>query len=177
MTFLIAAVVLVGVLCVLDLLLTFAVLRRLREHTAELARLAGGTRFAPYDPGVLVGRTLPWTGTDADTDADTDGVDRPRLVAFFDVNCDACHEHAPQFAVTARTQAAMAVISGAGPRADDLVQMVADVSSVITAERADSLVKAVGVEAFPTFLRVGPDGTIVAAQTELTTLAEMASAK
>ncbi|MER5623454.1 hypothetical protein [Streptosporangium sp. NPDC002544] len=171
MTFLIAAVVLVGVLCVFDLLLTFAVLRRLREHTAELARLAGGTRFAPYDPGVLVGRTLPWT------DTDTDGVDRPRLVAFFDVNCDACHEHAPQFAVTARAQAAMAVISGAGPRADDLVQMVADVSSVITAERADSLVKAVGVEAFPTFLRVGPDGTIVAAQTELTTLAEMASAK
>ncbi|MFI6453314.1 hypothetical protein ACIBF6_17340 [Streptosporangium amethystogenes] len=169
MTFLIAAVVLVGVLCAVDLLLTFGVLRRLREHTAELARLAGETRFAPYDPGVLVGRTLPWTATD--------GVDRPRLVAFFDAGCDACHEHAPQFAVTARTQAAMAVVSGAGPRADDLVQAVAGVSSVITAERADSLVKAVGVEAFPTFLRVGPDGTIVAAQTELAALAEMASAK
>ncbi|WP_406314926.1 hypothetical protein OHA77_40745 [Streptosporangium sp. NBC_01639] len=171
MTFLIAAVVLVGVLCAFDLLLTFAVLRRLREHTAELARLAEGTQFISYDPGALVGRTLPWA------DTDTDGVDRPELVAFFDANCDACHKHAPQFAVTARTQAAMAVISGAGPRADDLVQVVAGVSSVITAERADSLVKAVGVEAFPTFLRVGQDGTIVAAHMELAALAEMASAK
>jgi hypothetical protein len=169
MTFLIAAVVLVGLLCVFDLLLTFAVLRRLREHAAELARLAGQTQFTPYDPAVLVGRTLPWT--------EADGADRPQLVAFFDVNCDACHEHAPQFADTAGTQAAMAVVSGAGPRADDLVQVVAGVSSVITAERADSLVKAVGIEAFPTFLRVGPEGTIVAAQTELAALTEMAPAK
>jgi hypothetical protein len=169
MIFLIAAVVLVGALCVFDLLLTFAVLRRLREQSAELARLAGQAQFAPYDPGVLVGRTLPR--------ADADSVDRPRLVAFFDVNCDACHEHAPQFAVAARAHAAMAVISGAGPRLDDLVEMVGGVSSVITAERADNLVKAVGVEAFPTFLRVGPDGTIVEAQTELAALAETASAR
>ncbi|MFJ2031611.1 hypothetical protein [Streptosporangium sp. NPDC087985] len=169
MTFLIAAVVLVGVLCVFDLLLTFAVLRRLREHAAELARLAGQPRFAPYNPGALVGRTLPQT--------DTDGVDRPQLVAFFDVNCDACHEHAPQFAVAARTYAAMAVVSGGGPKIDDLLEAVGGVASVITAERADKLVKAVGVEAFPTFLRVGPDGTIVEAQTELSALAEMAPAR
>ena len=37
MPIVIAAVTIVGVLCVLDLLLTFGVIRRLREHTAMLA--------------------------------------------------------------------------------------------------------------------------------------------
>lgn len=41
MPFLVTAVVLVGLLCAVDLLLTFAVLRRLREHTEELGRLSG----------------------------------------------------------------------------------------------------------------------------------------
>ncbi|MDP9865774.1 MULTISPECIES: hypothetical protein [Streptosporangium] len=162
MTFLIAAVVLVGILCIFDLVLTFAVLRRLREHTAELERLAGPARFGRYDPGVLVGRTLPPVGAD--------GGERARLVAFFDVSCDACHEHAPRFADAARADTAMAVISGDGEKAGDLIEMIGGAASVVTAEQADSLVKAVGIEAFPTFLRVDPDGTIVGADTELDAL-------
>ncbi|MFF5208842.1 hypothetical protein [Streptosporangium sp. NPDC000396] len=161
MPFLIAAVVLVGILCVFDLVLTFAVLRRLREHTAELERLAGPGRlnpFSPYDPRVLVGRTLPPAGTD--------GGERPRLVAFFDVNCGACHERAPQFAEVARTGTAMAVISGDPSKAGDLAEVIGDAASIVTAEQADNLVKTVGIEAFPTFLRVSPDGTIVDADTD-----------
>ena len=81
MPFLIAAVVLVGVLCLFDLLLTFAVLRRLREHTAELQRLAGRPGFSSYDPGMLVGHRLPEA-------ARASGA---TLVAFFDAQCDTCH--------------------------------------------------------------------------------------
>jgi hypothetical protein len=45
------------------------------------------------------------------------------------------------------------------------------VSKVVTAEGADSTVRALGIEAFPTFLRVGPDCTVVDAQKELEMLA------
>ncbi|WP_433243252.1 hypothetical protein ACQPYK_39505 [Streptosporangium sp. CA-135522] len=163
MTFLIAAVVLAGMLSIFNLVLTFAVLRRLREHTTELERLAGPARFGSYDPRVLVGRTLPPAGAD--------GGERPQLVAFFDVNCDACHERAPRFADVARTGTAMAVISGDTSKVGDLIEMIGGAASIVTAEEADSLVKAVGIEAFPTFLRVGPDGTIVDADTEPDVLA------
>ncbi|MFC7642345.1 hypothetical protein ACFQX6_16350 [Streptosporangium lutulentum] len=159
MNFLIAAVVLLGALCLLNLLVTFAVLRRLREHTAELESLASRTPLMPYVPVALIGRTLP-----------ASGAVRPQLVAFFDVHCDTCHERAPQFAVAARSRTALAVISGDGREADDLVEILGDGVSVITAEAAESMVRALGVEAFPTFLRVSPEGTVLEAGTELSEL-------
>ena len=51
MPLLIAAIIVVGCLCLLDLLLTFGLLRRLREH-AEL--LAGGMPASP-PPGLTAG--------------------------------------------------------------------------------------------------------------------------
>ena len=41
MAILVAAIGLVGLLCLADLLLTFGVIRRLREHTEQLAGLRG----------------------------------------------------------------------------------------------------------------------------------------
>ena len=41
MAILSAAIVVVGLLCLADLLLTFGVIRRLREHTEQLAGLRG----------------------------------------------------------------------------------------------------------------------------------------
>ena len=58
MAILVAAIGLVGLLCLADLLLTFGVIRRLREHTEQLAGLRG--QDAPVtrpplrcDPGTL----------------------------------------------------------------------------------------------------------------------------
>ncbi|GAA2306419.1 hypothetical protein GCM10010149_65270 [Nonomuraea roseoviolacea subsp. roseoviolacea] len=162
MAFLIAAVVLVGLLCLLNLVLMTGVLRRLREHTAELQRLAGGA-MAPmaYDPRVLVGRRLPEEAAG------------PRLVGFFDVECDTCHERAPEFVAAARTEdgAALAVVSGDPGRADDLVELMSGVAKVVTGDDALRIAEAVGISAFPTFLRTGAEGVIVAADTELTGLA------
>ena len=67
MTVLVAAVALVGVLCLLDLLLTFGVIRRLREH-AELITLGG----VPDIPvlGVAVGeQPAPFSATTTETSA------------------------------------------------------------------------------------------------------------
>ncbi|MEV0160396.1 hypothetical protein [Nonomuraea fuscirosea] len=167
MPYLIAAVVLVGALCLFDLLLTFAVLRRLREHTAELARLAGEPRTLPYDPSFLIGRTLP--GTAADTEA------RPRLVAFFDAGCDSCHEHAPVFAAAARPGTSLAFVTGADPLLRGLVDAIGDAAPVISGDDADAVVAELGIQAFPLFLRLDADGRIIQAELALERLAETAA--
>lgn len=167
MPFLIAAVVLVGLLCLFDLLLTFAVLRRLRRHTAELERLASEPRTLPYDPSFLVGRTLPESATRA--------VPSPRLVAFFDADCGACHEHAPAFAAQARPDTSLAFITGEGRQAQNLVDVVGGVSAVVVAEEAAAVAADLGIQAFPMFLLVDADGRIVRADTGTDHLAEMAA--
>ncbi|KAB8195898.1 hypothetical protein FH608_010440 [Nonomuraea phyllanthi] len=167
MTFLIAAVVLVGALCLFDLVLTFAVLRRLREHTAELARLASEPRTLPYDPSPLVGRTLPGSATRA--------LPQPRLVAFFDADCGSCHEHAPKFAAAARPGTSLAFVTGAGRQVQNLVDVVGGVSAVVVAEEAASVAADLGIRAFPMFLQVDGEGRIVRADMDADRLAEMAA--
>ena len=87
---LVAAVVLLGAVCLLNLLLLFAVLRRLREQTAELARLAAIGPFGKsgYDVGKLIGKAWP-------------AADVPALVGFFAPGCEPCHLEAPTFAAAA----------------------------------------------------------------------------
>ncbi|MEV4159965.1 TlpA family protein disulfide reductase [Nonomuraea dietziae] len=165
MPFLVAAVVFVGLLCLFNLVLGLGVLRRLREHTAELARLNERSMFMPYDPAVLVGRALPEAAAGA------------RLVGFFDVGCSTCHERAPQFAEAAGKQPALAVVTGDGAKVDDLVAMVGGVSRVITGEEAARLTHDLGVEAFPTFLWADQEGTVADAHTELSELPVVATAR
>lgn len=148
MTILVAAVILVGALCVFDLLLTFAVLRRLREHTAELAVL-GVSRSAGPDVGALVGKRLPESVL----------AHAPRLVGVFDAHCSTCFEHAPAFAAEAAGTALAAVVTGSGPKADELAGRLAGIP-VVTGSDAEEVVTALGIPAFPTFLRVAPDGTV-----------------
>ncbi|WP_217211875.1 hypothetical protein [Streptomyces sp. AC550_RSS872] len=159
MIFLIAAVVLVGLLCVFDLLLTLAVLRRLREHSAELGRLGTGPdlRTQMYDPQILVGTKAP----------DLAGESGVRLVAFLDAHCESCHEHAAEFAETARAHDdVLAIVSGEGREADELRTLVGPGIPLVQGEDARTRVLAIGLRAFPTFLLVEADGTIVQAVTE-----------
>jgi hypothetical protein len=151
MAFLVAAVILVGLLCAADLFLTFAVLRRLREHTTELDRLARltGTWPSGHDTALLVGKPLP----------DPVLAHRPRLVGIFDANCSTCFEHAPQFATEASRYAVVAVVNGSGPGVGELAGLLAGVPAV-TGNEARQVVAELAVQAFPTFLRVAQDGTI-----------------
>lgn len=153
MMFLTAAVVLVGILCAADLFLTFAVVRRLREHTAELERLAGlaSSGRGGYDPSVLVGRSLP--------EPAAAGTGQSRLVGFFDANCSTCFEHAPEFAAMAGRQTLVAVVNGSGQKADELAGLLADVPAV-RGEAALQTVVELDIQVFPMFVRVTPDGVI-----------------
>ena len=60
MPILIAAVVVVGCLCLLDLLLTFGVIRRLREHTSMLTAAGeDSSRMSACRRGSRRGRSPP----------------------------------------------------------------------------------------------------------------------
>ncbi|MFD8496968.1 TlpA family protein disulfide reductase [Amycolatopsis sp. NPDC059657] len=156
MTFLVAAVVFVGALCLFNLLLTFAVLRRLREQGDELAALKA--KHGPrYDPEVMVGQEIPVVGHD--------------LVGFFDSGCPTCHEEAPLFAELAVRHSALAVISGAPKDVTDLIELLSPVASLVLGDEATELTKAVDIQAFPTFLQVS-GSRIEQAQTSVAALAE-----
>ncbi|WOX25875.1 hypothetical protein [Streptomyces solicathayae] len=154
MAFLVVALVLVAALCVFQLVLVLAVLRRLREHETRFEQLARSRGpMDAYDPNELVGRRIP------ELAAHTGG--EPRTVGFFSVGCEACHEQAPEFVAAAGVGDASAIVVGAP--ADELTGLLGGVPVVVTGEEADGLMRAVDVKAFPTFLRVDGDGVIVRA--------------
>jgi len=94
MAILVAAIGLVGLLCLADLLLTFGVIRRLREHTEQLAGLRG--QDAPVH-GLPYGATPEaFTALTASGERLT-GPAGLRVVAFFAAGCSACPERVPAF--------------------------------------------------------------------------------
>jgi hypothetical protein len=158
MAFLAAAVVLLAAICLLNLLLIFGVLRRLREHTAELDELRRSRPFdrAADEASELIGRSLP--------DLVTTTGDRPELVGFFDAGCSSCHELAPDFAVASRQAPSVAVVTGAGQGVDELVALLAGGPTVLLGKRATEASASAGIRAYPTFVRVDAEGTVLRAQ-------------
>ncbi|GAA0941974.1 TlpA family protein disulfide reductase [Virgisporangium aurantiacum] len=179
MPFLAAAVVLVGVLCIVDLLLTFAVLRRLREHTDQLGRLSGaGGASTGVDRDRLMGRELPEfsattvEGTAVSRESMTGEVE---LIGIFSPGCAPCHTQAPLFTEQAGRMAAgktLALVAGSGSETEDLVQILKGATHVVLAPETMTVIKGLGIGAFPTFLRLDPGGAIVDAAVSVQGLAE-----
>ncbi|CAM3120442.1 TlpA family protein disulfide reductase [Stackebrandtia soli] len=165
MIFLTIAVVLLALLCLANLLLIFAVFRRLREHTAELSRLSRGAPQPFRDE--LVGQSVPTFEASAIDGTAVTGaglVGRPGLVGFFSAGCEPCHDQAPKFAkwssVGGGGAATIAVVTGDGPQAEELVEAFRDRATVVAEPDASVVASAFGIEAFPTFLRIDAEGTI-----------------
>ncbi|MEV6928529.1 hypothetical protein AB0M46_29135, partial [Dactylosporangium sp. NPDC051485] len=156
MSYLIAVVVLVGVVGLLNLVLTYGVIRRLREHT-EL--LSGGAAEAPWPaPGTEIGAFAATTtaGRDLRTADLADGLQ----VGFFRTGCAPCQERMPQFA--ARAEAAgdperfLAVLAGDPQELAGEIARLAPVAQVVLTGRDSDVIKAFEVTAFPTLVLVGP---------------------
>lgn len=102
MTLLTVAVVLVGVLGLLNLVLKLGVVRRLRDHAARLSTLSSFAtdEVALAKPGDHV---TPFTASTVDGSvvSHTD-LEEPTLVAFFSPDCPACAEQLAPFADYAR---------------------------------------------------------------------------
>jgi len=165
--------VLVGTVALLNLVLTFGVIRRLREHTGLLAE-----RDRPEGPAVMLATgeapdefAATTTGGERLTRDDLGGA----LVGFFSPNCGPCREQAPLFVRRAAGTAGgrsrvLAVVVGDETA---VAQMVAEFEPVarVVVERGvaaeGSVSQAFGVRGFPALAVLDADGAVAASGFEL----------
>ncbi|MBO0876620.1 MAG: hypothetical protein J2P19_24860 [Pseudonocardia sp.] len=156
-----------GVVAVLNLLLTFGVIRRLREHTDLLADGAGASRGVPTMVGV--GKSIaPFTATSLDGSlVSLDRLLGPTLVGVFAAGCETCEEKLPGFVTRAAAfpggrQGVLAVVvatedAGAASYLDALVE----VAVVVREGPHGPASTALGVTGYPAFAHI--EGGIVRA--------------
>jgi hypothetical protein len=170
MVFLAAAVVLIGMLCLLNLLLTFGVIRRLREQSAT-----GKAPTPILDPDgkpALVGDVPPAGAPIGDftaTTVDGDLISREGLVnggtaVFLAADCGSCRENVPNLVIDGRL---------ADPA--DLVEEFAPLARVVVETRGAGVAEAFGVSAIPAFC-VFSEGTVRSASLDLSQLPQTAAA-
>ncbi|MFF7898279.1 TlpA family protein disulfide reductase [Streptomyces sp. NPDC007920] len=164
MVYLAIALVVVATLCALDLMLTLAVLRRLRDRSSAVPVLTKeggisvGTVVAPFSTRCSEGVRL----TERDL---TDGA----VVSFFTPGCQPCRDKLPLFvekatALQGRRQVIAVVVSGRGEQqheeeAREMTEQLASMARVVREEPDGPCTTAFGVSAFPSQFAVSaPDG-------------------
>lgn len=157
MSFLVAAVVMLTVLCLGNVLLTFAILRRLRSHEERLAGFSGSTGEE------LVGRTLPEIAEVGR---------RARLVGFFSASCAPCREQAAEFARHPDVdRVAFVLLEAAGePDRAAILDALGDSPTVLVDPVSKRVAEELGVRSFPVLLQVDDAGTVVSARHSLAAL-------
>jgi len=162
MTVLICVVVIVGALCLTDLLLTLGVIRRLREHTAMFARMQrdelGVTSLADGE------FPEPFTATNAEG-VNVTGPGGLSIVAFFSTTCPICPVRVPAFVDYVRTHPAgrhevLAVVTGEPDGWLSYLADLAEVAQVCTEELGGPISRAFAVQGFPAFVVLDADGAI-----------------
>jgi hypothetical protein len=167
-------VLVLSLLCLVNLLFSAAVVRRLREHTTILDTLAGEPPAVARPAGATVDA---FTATAADgTAVGRDRLAGLTLVGFFSPGCGPCHERLPEFLGRAREMPGgrdrvLAVVVGdpdrTDDRADDMVAALAPDAVVVVEQRATGLARAFGVRGYPAFALVDADGVVRASGTDL----------
>jgi len=169
MAYLTAAVIIVGVLCALDLVLTLGVIRRLRDHAERLSTVAEG-RDAHPEPDIMTPKGATVGGFSAVT-VDGDAValeliDGPTLVGFFTPGCEPCKEQLPQFVARAAEMPGgrarvLAAVIGEGEVADEYAATLSTVARVVLEPTRGALTKAFGVDGFPAVALVDEHGVVL----------------
>jgi peroxiredoxin len=158
MPFLTAAVTLVGVLCLVDLLLTVAVIRRLRGHGTRLAELQATSR--PMGPRFLpVGSGAPEFSSqtvDGELVSHATLAGGPCALAFLESSCQPCRDRVPDLRSFAAEMPGgrarvLAVVTGEGDAADGIIDALREVARVVSGPHAAPIVTAFEVAGFPAF--------------------------
>ncbi|GGO73022.1 TlpA family protein disulfide reductase [Nonomuraea cavernae] len=160
-------VALVGVLTVLNLLLTFGVIRRLREHTDLLAR--GTTPAASMDgPDMPAGRRVAeFDGTTTEGEPlGRDLLAGETFVGFVSPGCTPCDERMPELIETARAwpggrQDTMIVVFGRRAAAAEYIERLTSVAKVVVEAPNGPIAAAFGVKGFPIFGVVDQAGWVL----------------
>ncbi|WP_327287688.1 TlpA family protein disulfide reductase [Streptomyces sp. NBC_01198] len=158
MAYLIVVVVLVGALCLLDLLLTVGLIRRLRAQPAPRPSGDGFAEEGMLPPGAIVPafgtRTVdgrPLLSRDLDTGT---------VVVFLSPGCPPCHAQLPRVVAAlgaAPVSGAVAVVAGGGEGDADAQQMLkelAPVARVVHESVTGPVTEAFAARAFPVMCRV-----------------------
>ncbi|MFI6598656.1 TlpA family protein disulfide reductase [Nonomuraea sp. NPDC050536] len=170
MPYLIATVVLIGALCLMDLLLTLAVVRRLKEHTKlidALYEVADAGALAGAAGGVAVGEVVGDfdTTTVEGSHVARDLLPEGTVVAFLSPDCRGCHEQLPELASWAAGQdrsRVLAVIDGRSGDPAQLVMTLSPVAQVILDDARPQVADAFRVQSFPAFFHVAAGGRLLA---------------
>lgn len=154
----------IGAVCLVNLFLTFVVVRRLRQHGEQLAALP---RFRP-PPRLPAGSQAPDFMTTTVTGATRSlaGLAGSRgLVGFFNPDCGPCRKQLPEFADLARTmpggaEQVLAVVSGDEATAAGMTSELNGLASVVIEPGEGPMCRAFSVRGFPSFYVIGADGRI-----------------
>lgn len=155
-----AAVVLAGLLCALNLLLTVGVIKRLREHSEQLAADAAGETPPALGIGEEVGEFT--TTTTEGLTIDRDQLSGETLVAFFSPNCTPCKKKLPEFVAYAQgfpggRRRVLAVVSGRAEGWERFVEDLGPVAMVVQEDYNGPMGDAFRMKAFPSLFVVAPD--------------------
>jgi hypothetical protein len=162
MSILVAAVVLVGGVALVNLLLTYGVIRRLRQHTELLSQRSG--RNVGDDMVLPVGTPVEDFSAVADdgTVVSPGLLSGPTLMAFFAPGCQPCAELLPRFLATAAAtdRLAIAVVTDGDPAEQfGYRERLSAVATVVSGAQAAVVSEAFKVRGFPALCLV--DGGVV----------------
>ena len=165
MPYLVAAVALVGLLCLLDLLLTVGVIRRLRAQSALLTSYKSGMGEVMMAKGSVVGDFLTTT-------VDSKIVSRAEiddsLVGFFSTSCDGCVDALKTFVPMAKLvpggrDKVLAVVVGDRSNAGKFTDALTPVAQVVLEGEHGPITRAFEVNGYPAVAMVGTGGVLTAA--------------
>ncbi|MDX3312768.1 TlpA family protein disulfide reductase [Streptomyces sp. NPDC054884] len=170
MRFLVAVVVLIGALTVLNLFLTMAIIRRIkqtnvapRREGSEIPELEVGTRIPDFRAESTSGAVV--------TNADFFGTEA--VLAFYDTGCAVCKTTIPKLIDHAQVNGlkadqVIAVVGGRGNSAADYVDGLDGAATVVLEDSLGPVASAFSIPGFPAFVVVDADGRVVRAGTQST---------
>ncbi|MGC4895992.1 TlpA disulfide reductase family protein [Micromonospora sp. DT31] len=163
MIYVVAGLILVGTITVLNLLLTFAVIRRLRANAAATASgsgsdFTGAVPAAGERPDTFVARDLDGAVLDDEANPAT-------LVGFFSTGCEACVEQLPTFVRHAADSPGgrartVAVVQGDETQADSFLRELTPVARVVLESGSSPVSTAFRIGAFPSWVLLDTDGAV-----------------
>lgn len=177
-----AAVILVGLICLTDLLLTFGVIRRLREHSAQISSFGQAGGAAVPVVGLAEGESPAAFASVTIDGQPMTGPAEIRMVAFFSKTCSVCPGKVAPFLeyVTSHQLARdsiLAVVVGSpdDPPAylDDLMQ----VGQIVFEELDGAISQAFKLSGFPAFCLLDADGAVLASGFDPAMLPKPAAAR
>lgn len=168
MLFLSIAVAVLAALVLVDLVLTGAIVRRLRETEAKLIEMT-----TPPASGLSLGAAMPEFASPDGQVSSADLAGGPVLIGFFSAGCRHCPAQAEALAdraeqIRARGVRVVSFLSVGEDASDELAPLLRKAGLLVTGGDQNALMTTFEVQGTPAFLSFGADGRLAMRGHELT---------